>query len=309
MKKILAFLMAVTTCFCAFTACGDTDESEGKKSDKSSSSEKDSDEKDSNDKNFDNENSDDKDEDDDKDSDKKNKGSEDKKSSKTDKDDSGKDIDKFEIGGEDVDDDNDIDEDDNEKKPVNNKENTSSNVSDDVFLDIFNDFCENAMVKNTDGLMNQTFPDKLIDAMKKTNSYDFMAEELNDSYDAMEEIDLSSIVISNVADCDAETKQNLEKLYSVYSNLFICMAENDIMYDALESGEIDEAKAMLILEPAMQLSQLDDIDNLDVNISIPFEEAKFVTFTADGEDQKFVMYKADGEDWKIDTIGFAFFDF
>ena len=77
----------------------------------------------------------------------------------------------------------------------------------------------------------------------------------------------------------------------------------------MESGNIDDTKAMLILEPAMQLAQLDDVENMDVEIIVPFEEAKFITMTADGEDQKFVMYKVEGDDWKLDTIGLAMFGF
>ena len=121
--------------------------------------------------------------------------------------------------------------------------------------------------------------------------------------------DLSKIELESVTDCDAVTKEKLEKLYSVYSNLFFCMAENNIMYEDMESGNIDEEKALLIMEPAMQLAQLSDIENLDVEITVPFEEAKFVTLSADGDDQKFVMYKLAGEDWKMDTIGLALFGF
>lgn len=289
MKKLLAFIMAVTTCLCAFTACGDTEESEGKKADKSSSADSDSDDKDSDD--------DDKDSDDDEDSD-------DKKGSKEDSDDNKSEKDDVEIKND------KSDEEDDRDTPVSDTETKNPvSASDDVYLDLFKDFCENAMDKDTDALMKLTFPDKLIDALVKTNAYDFMVESIDGSYDAMEDIDLNVVEFSSVTDCDAATKSKLEKLYSVYSNLFICMAENDIMYDDMESGNIDEAKAMLILEPAMKLSQMDDIDNLDVDISIPFEEAKFVTFSAEGEDQKFVMYKVKGEDWKIDTIGLAFFGF
>ena len=312
MKKILAFLMAVTACFCTFTSCGDTDESESKESGSNASDEKEPGNKVS-----------DKDEDDsdEKDKDKKDKEDEDElNGSDSDKkdpsDDIGKttEVDKFEIEGEkpdETDPDSDItgigssDMDDPGNKPSGN----SGETSDDVYLKIFNDFCSLGMSKDTAGLLNLTFPDKLTDAMKKINALDAMAEEIDGSYDALEDIDISEVKVSKVEDCDAVTKSNLEKLYSVYSNLFLCMAENNIMYDDMESGNIDESKAMLLLEPAMQLSQLDDVENMDVDISIPFEEAKVVTFSAGGEEQEFVMYRISGEDWKMDTIGLAFFGF
>lgn len=305
MKKILAFLLAMTTCFCAFTACGSTDDdddSSKSRSRKSSSVKDDDDDEDDDDEDDDKDK--DKDDDDDEDDDDKPSKSDKKKSDKK----SDKDADDSKNSGKDTtdeDDDKDIDKDD---KKDENKGGSSANEDGAVYLELFTSFCNNPMTKDTEKLMELTFPDKLIDAMKKTNSFDFMAEEINGSYDAMDEIDLSMISVSKVEDCDAQTKENLEKLYSVYSNLFIAMAENDIMYDQMESGDIDETKLLLILEPAMQLSQLDDIENLDVKISIPFEEAKTVTFTADGDDQEFVMYKLKGEGWKIDTIGFAFFD-
>ena len=56
MKKILAFLMAVTTCFCTFTACGDNNDSDDDKSNKSTSSEKDDDKDDKDDEEDDNNN-------------------------------------------------------------------------------------------------------------------------------------------------------------------------------------------------------------------------------------------------------------
>ncbi len=287
MKKVLAFIMAVTTCLCTFAACGDKDDSsKSEKSEKKSSSEV----KDEDDKN-----------DDEKKPDKKD--SEDETEPETDDTDikDKKDNDK---------DDPDIDVTEPEKDdPVSNPGSNSGNVSDDVYLETFMEFCQMAVDQDIEGLMNLTFPDVLIEAMRKTNAYDFMAEELDGSYDSMSADDLSKIELESVTDCDAVTKEKLEKLYSVYSNLFFCMAENNIMYEDMESGNIDEEKALLIMEPAMQLAQLSDIENLDVEITVPFEEAKFVTLSADGDDQKFVMYKLAGEDWKMDTIGLALFGF
>lgn len=282
MKKVLAFIMAVTTCLCTFAACGDKDDSSSEKSDKKSSSEvDDKDDKDS------------KDDEDDKDDDEKEFGKEDSEK-ETESETDAPEVNVIE---------------DETDKPTKGESNNSGDVSDDIYLETFTEFCQMAIDQDTEGLMNLTFPDVLIDAMKKTNAYDFMAEELDGSYDSMSEDDLSKIEIGSVTDCDAVTKEKLEKLYSVYSNLFFCMAENNIMYDDMESGNIDDEKALLIMEPAMQLAQLNDIENLDVEITVPFEEAKFVTLSADGDEQKFVMYKLAGEDWKMDTIGLALFGF
>lgn len=282
MKKVLAFIMAVTTCLCTFAACGDKDDSSSEKSDKKSSSEvDDKDDKDS------------EDDEDDKDDDEKESGKEDSEK-ETESETDAPEVNVIE---------------DETDKPTKGESNNSGDVSDDIYLETFTEFCQMAIDQDTEGLMNLTFPDVLIDAMKKTNAYDFMAEELDGSYDSMSEDDLSKIEIGSVTDCDAATKEKLEKLYSVYSNLFFCMAENNIMYDDMESGNIDDEKALLIMEPAMQLAQLNDIENLDVEITVPFEEAKFVTLSADGDEQKFVMYKLAGEDWKMDTIGLALFGF
>ena len=302
MKKILAFLMAVTTCFCTFTACGDNNDSDDDKSNKSTSSEKDDDKDDKDDEEDDKDKEDKDDEDKDKD-----KEDEDKK-----KDDKDKDDEEETTVDEDEEEETTADEDEDEDKDKDkedDKNSGSGSASDEEFLEVFNEFYEKAADKDTAGLMNLTFPQILIDALIETNAYDFMVEEIDGSYGELSSFDLSKIDISSVTDCDAATVEKLEKLYSVYSNLFIVMAENDISYDDMEAGNIDEAKTLLILEPAMQLAQLDDIENLDVNIIVPFEEAKFVTLTAEGEDQKFVMYRVEGDDWKIDTIGLAMFGF
>ena len=307
MKKILAFLMAVTTCFCTFTACGDNN-SDDDKSDKSVSSEKDDDKDDKDDE--DDKSKDDEDDKSKDDEDDKSKDDEDDKS-KDDEDDKSKD-DEDDKSKDDEDDKSKDDEDDKSKDDEEDEDDNNSGSgsdSDDVYLELFTEFCENAMDKDIDGLMNLTFPQVLIDALIEIKAYDFMLEEIDGSFTSMADVDLSKIELRSVTDCDAATVEKLEKLYSVYSNLFIVMAENDISYEDIESGNIDDEKAMLILEPAMQLSQLDDIENMDVEIIIPFEEAKFVTLTADGEDQKFVMYRVDGDDWKIDTIGLAMFGF
>lgn len=306
MKKILAFIMAITTCLCTFAACGDTDDSsESEKSGKKSSSEvKDKDDDDEDDGKKDKDDKDNEDDDD--------KKSDDKKSDKKDSEVvTEPDTDDADIkNNKDDKDDPDVDIDDPKNNdPVSDPGSNSGNVDDDFYLETFKNFCQLAIDQDTEGLMNLTFPDMLIDAMKETKAYDFMAEELDGSYDDMDEADLEGIELGNVTDCDAATKEKLEKLYSVYSNLFFCMAENGIMYDDMESGNIDEEKMMLIREPAMQLAQLNDIENLDVEITVPFEEAKFVTLSSDGEDQKFVMYKVAGEDWKMDTIGLAMFGF
>ncbi len=296
MKKILAFLMAVTTCFCTFTACGDNNDSDDDKSNKSTSSEKD-DDKDDKDDEEDDKDKEDKDDEDDKDKDDEDDKDKDDEDDKN-KDDEDKETEEETEPKEDDEDDRDDD-----------KNSGSGSASDEVYLEVFTEFCEKAIDKDTAGLMNLTFPQILIDALIETNAYDFMVEEIDGSYSSMAGVDLSSIELGSVTDCDAATVDKLEKLYSVYSNLFIVMAENDISYDDMESGNIDEAKTLLILEPAMQLAQLDDIENLDVEIVVPFEEAKFVTLTAEGEDQKFVMYRVEGDDWKIDTIGLAMFGF
>ena len=291
MKKVLAFIMAVTTCLCTCAACGDKDDSSSEKSNKKSSSEVD--DKDDKDSKDDEDDKDSKDDEDDKDDDEKESGKEDSEK-ETESETDAPEVNVIE---------------DETDKPTKGESNNSGDVSDDIYLETFTEFCQMAIDQDTEGLMNLTFPDVMIDAMKKTNAYDFMAEELDGSYDSMSEDDLSKIEIGSVTDCDAVTKEKLEKLYSVYSNLFFCMAENNIMYDDMESGNIDDEKALLIMEPAMQLAQLNDIENLDVEITVPFEEAKFVTLSADGDEQKFVMYKLAGEDWKMDTIGLALFGF
>ncbi|MBR6623482.1 MAG: hypothetical protein IKK91_06285 [Ruminococcus sp.] len=309
MKKILAFLMAVTTCFCTFTACGDNNDSDDDKSNKSTSSEKDDDKDDKDDEEDDKDKEDKEDEDKDKD-----KEDEDKKKDDKDKDDEEEttvDEDEEETTvDEDEEEETTVDEDEDEDKDKEDDKNSGSgSASDEEYLEVFTEFYEKAADKDTAGLMNLTFPQILIDALIETNAYDFMVEEIDGSYGELSSADLSKIDISSVTDCDAATVEKLEKLYSVYSNLFIVMAENDISYDDMEAGNIDEAKTLLILEPAMQLAQLDDIENLDVEIVVPFEEAKYVTLTAEGVDQKFVMYRVEGDDWKIDTIGLAMFGF
>lgn len=231
MKKILAFLMAVTTCFCAFTACGNTDDSSEKdKSNKSSSEDSD-------------------------------------KSSKKNKDD----------------------------KDNNDSEN-------EVYLAAFQKLIDAAAAEDVTATMRATLPDTTMNAIENTDSMDAISDAMG-SLAGYGFDNITSVEIVTVDECDADVVEKLEKLYSVYSNMFLIMDENDISYNDVMNGNIDEDKAMLIMDAATQLTQINNFDSLDVDLSVEFEEAKMVTFSYNNMEEKAVVYKVAGEDWKVDTIG------
>ena len=224
MKKILAFLMAATTCFCAFTACGDKKDSDDEKTSKSSSSKKDD------------------------------------KSEDT-----------------------------------------------DVYAEKFMDMIDAAKEEDVSELLRCTLPDITMDAIENTDSLDAMSESMG-NISSLGLDSISSVEVVAVKECDEDIVEELEKLYSVYSNLFIIMEENDLTYDDIASGNIDESVAEEILEPATQLTEIYDVENLDVELSIDIKEAKMVTFKYEGEKydrqkEEAVAYRLRGEDWKIDTVG------
>ena len=284
MKKLLAFLMAVTTCFCAFTACGKDDDDDSSKKEKASvSDDKDSD-KDDKDSDKDDKDSDkdDKDSDkDDKDSDKDDKDS-DKDDKDSDKDD--KDSDK---------DDKDSDKDD--KDPVDNAEY-------EVYQQAFQKIIDAAAADDLAATLRATLPDVTMDAIEKTESMDAITSAMG-SISGMGFDKITSLEVVEVAECDAETVEKLEKLYSVYSNMFLVMEKQGLTYNDILSGNFDMDNSAEILEAANQLTQISDFENLDVDLSVKFDDAKFVTFSYNGIEEKTVAYKASGEDWKIDTIG------
>lgn len=231
MKKILAFLMAVTTCFCAFTACGNTDDSSEKdKSNKSSSEDSD-------------------------------------KSSKKNKDD----------------------------KDNNDSEN-------EVYLAAFQKLIDAAAAEDVTATMRATLPDTTMNAIENTDSMDAISDAMG-SLAGYGFDNITSVEIVTVDECDADVVEKLEKLYSVYSNMFLIMDENDISYNDVMNGNIDEDKAMLIMDAATQFTQINNFDSLDVDLSVEFEEAKMVTFSYNNMEEKAVVYKVAGEDWKVDTIG------
>lgn len=231
MKKILAFLMAVTTCFCAFTACGNTDDSSEKdKSNKSSSEDSD-------------------------------------KSSKKNKDD----------------------------KDNNDSEN-------EVYLAAFQKLIDAAAAEDVTATMRATLPDTTMNAIENTDSMDAISDAMG-SLAGYGFDNITSVEIVTVDECDADVVEKLEKLYSVYSNMFLIMDENDISYNDVMNSNIDEDKAMLIMDAATQLTQINNFDSLDVDLSVEFEEAKMVTFSYNNMEEKAVVYKVAGEDWKVDTIG------
>ncbi len=231
MKKILAFLMAVTTCFCAFTACGNTDDSSEKdKSNKSSSEDSD-------------------------------------KSSKKNKDD----------------------------KDNNDSEN-------EVYLAAFQKLIDAAAAEDVTATVRATLPDTTMNAIENTDSMDAISDAMG-SLAGYGFDNITSVEIVTVDECDADVVEKLEKLYSVYSNMFLIMDENDISYNDVMNGNIDEDKAMLIMDAATQLTQINNFDSLDVDLSVEFEEAKMVTFSYNNMEEKAVVYKVAGEDWKVDTIG------
>lgn len=219
MKKILAFLMAATTCFCAFTACGDKKDSDDEKTNKKSSS---------------------------------------------DKDDKSEEL--------------------------------------DIYADVFMDMIDAAKDEDVSKLLRCTLPDLTMDAIENTDSLDVMTESMG-SISSLGLDSISDVEAIAAKECDEDIVEGLEKLYSVYSNLFIIMEENDLTYDDIASGNIDESVAEKILEPASQLVEVSDVENLDVDISVDIKEAKMVTFKYEGTKEEAVAYRVDGEDWKIDTVG------
>ncbi len=219
MKKILAFLMAATTCFCAFTACGDKKDSDDEKTNKKSSS---------------------------------------------DKDDKSEEL--------------------------------------DIYADVFMDMIDAAKDEDVSKLLRCTLPDLTMDAIENTDSLDVMTESMG-SISSLGLDSISDVEAIAAKECDEDIVEGLEKLYSVYSNLFIIMEENDLTYDDIASGNIDESVAEEILEPASQLVEVSDVENLDVDISVDIKEAKMVTFKYEGTKEEAVAYRVDGEDWKIDTVG------
>ena len=219
MKKILAFLMAATTCFCAFTACGDKKDSDDEKTNKKSSS---------------------------------------------DKDDKSEEL--------------------------------------DIYADVFMDMIDAAKDEDVSKLLRCTLPDLTMDAIENTDSLDVMTESMG-SISSLGLDSISDVEAIAAKECDEDIVEGLEKLYSVYSNLFIIMEENDLTYDDIASGNIDESVAEKILEPASQLVEVSDVENLDVEISVDIKEAKMVTFKYEGTKEEAIAYRVDGEDWKIDTVG------
>lgn len=219
MKKILAFLMAATTCFCAFTACGDKKDSDDEKTNKKSSS---------------------------------------------DKDDKSEEL--------------------------------------DIYADVFMDMIDAAKDEDVSKLLRCTLPDLTMDAIENTDSLDVMTESMG-SISSLGLDSISDVEAIAAKECDEDIVEGLEKLYSVYSNLFIIMEENDLTYDDIASGNIDDSVAEKILEPASQLVEVSDVENLDVDISVDIKEAKMVTFKYEGTKEEAVAYRVDGEDWKIDTVG------
>ena len=207
MKKILAFLMAVTTCFCAFTACGNKDGSSSEKDKSNKSSSEDSD-----------------------------------KSSKKNKDD----------------------------KDNNDSEN-------EVYLAAFQKLIDAAAAEDVTATMRATLPDTTMNAIENTDSMDAISDAMGS---------LAGYGFDNITSVEIVT-----------------VDENDISYNDVMNGNIDEDKAMLIMDAATQLTQINNFDSLDVDLSVEFEEAKMVTFSYNNMEEKAVVYKVAGEDWKVDTIG------
>lgn len=302
MKKLIALLLACMMITTVFASCGEKDsEKDNEKSSKSSHmSDKDKDDDDD-----DEEEDDDDDEKDDK-SDKSSDDKEDDKSSKDNKDDKEDD--------ESLNKENKKDDADPDKKDTDNssKKDKTTNVSDEVYIDVLRNFCNAVDKGEKEELMLLLFPEDIFNAFKKTGALDAMTEQFELDDMDMEDVkeNLDKITVSNVEDCDEDEILKLEKIYSIFNNLFVVMADNDITYDDMESGNIDESTLMLLLEPAMAMSNINDIENADVDLTIVFDDAKHVTYSftdenGDSEEQEFILYKSAGEDWKLDVIGLA----
>lgn len=228
MKKMLAFLVAVSMCLCTFTACGD-DKKE--KSDAVSSSEAEpvSEEK---------------------------------------------------------------------KDEVSDEKSAES----DEYADKFMEMVEAAKSDDVLAVFKCTFPDITLNAFESTESLDAIMTSIG-SLSSFGFDGIDSVRTVSVEECDADITEDLEKVYSVYTNLFIVMDENNVKYADIESEQLSDEIAIKLLDPLTQLSQINDYENLSVDISVEFEEAKMVSFEYNGREEKIVAYKVKGEDWKLDTIG------
>lgn len=312
MKKIIALLLACMMITATFASCGEEKESHRDKDRSSKSSHINDDEDEEDDKEDDDKSSKkkkDKNTDDDEDE------NEDDKSSVKNNDDDDKSSDK-KNDIEDKEDDKSSDkknDDDSSKKDKENSSktdrNTKSELSEDVCMDVLVNLFKSADKGDKNEVMKILLPADLYSAFEKTGSLDIMTEEFDIDDLDMEELEenMDKISISNIEDCDEDEILKLETVYSSFYNLFSLMADNNISYNDLMSGNIDQETLMLFMEPAAAVSDLDNIDPSNVDLSIVYEDAKHVTYTftdEDGdEDQEFILYKIKGEDWKIDAIG------
>lgn len=276
MKKILAFLMAVTTCFCVFTACGNKDGSSSEKSDKKSSSEaEEKEEKEDTD-------GDDSKNDDEKDSEKE---TEPVKETET------------ETVAPEV-----IVIEDETDKPAKDESSNTGDVSDDFYIEFFKDLCQKSANNDADAIMELALPEELNEAMKKTGSSDAFVEEFDfDDFSDYSLGELAAMKVTSVTDYNAADLEKIEKCYSVLNNIFVYMAENNISYEEMDEIE-DDPQMNLLVEQAGQLYYGEDVD---VDVTILLEAAKSVILDIDGWDEEFFMYKPVDEGWKIDFFEFS----
>lgn len=327
MKKMLAFLLAVTTCFCSFTACGkgdDDDDNEKKSSSgKSSMSDtvSDKDDEDKSDKEDDPEEGD-------KDKDKKD-GDDTDKMNGEDKDNSANGNDKNTI----------VDKDSEEKTSGSDGEATTTDDkkdndgkndkdADKDTLDVFNgelgekrkptkDEKNNykKVIVNTvetvgEGgakeLIKSGMPDKVYASMSKVGLLESLTSGISSEDMALpEDLDSDNVEVTAVRDLDKESMDMIETMYSALDQLCTGLADAGVTADMIIGKEempedLDEKK---LEELENLMSAFDDMGSSnDIKKTVEFEEYKLVTFEKNGEDIELPVFKVKGEDYKMDLV-------
>lgn len=162
-------------------------------------------------------------------------------------------------------------------------------------------------------MMEVSLPDIIVGSMKNIGGFetisDTMAVSSSRAMADMQEVDIAAAEYISHSECDPEIRNRLESLYCAYYNVYKTMEDNGISYEQYIAGDIDEDKMKLILEALSDYSKVGSGEESDVGEYIKFEDAKFVSFSMNGEPAEFLMYKISGENWKIDMIGLAVLEY
>lgn len=183
-------------------------------------------------------------------------------------------------------------------------------VPGEEFVEVYRKFF---LSENPDEAVDSTLPSVITDMLKKINAFDYVSSGMKATIaqtiagSSADEYPMAEYISQRA--CDPELKNDLERLYSAYYQLFAEISEYNIDYAAFLDGTIDDSTMNKIQESNARFISIAQGEEELSEVSVKIEDARFVTMSVDDSQVEMLFYKVNGEGWRLDSMGAAAFEY